>query len=233
MAIRRFIGRAHASNREVLGMRRIADHETTVPMMRPCRGHAAARPRAGDVVGERRQPMRLAPFARQLIAGGRQLGRRVRHSDQVQTTSASPCGCSVHHGLLLGPPGPGTSMLARRRTTMLPVMTLAQAIEITRMHRVAGLTALVTTRPCRPPSHNLRGEPDGWGPVPRPGDVSLAHHGCSSWTNCRSSNATPWRSCASRSRMASQQYNLPHVIDPAALAALAARMQVSTAKLTS
>jgi magnesium chelatase family protein len=61
---------------------------------------------------------------------------------------------SAHNVLLLGPPGAGTSMLARRLTTILPAMTLAEAIETTRIHRVAGLTgdrtAVVTTRPCAP-----------------------------------------------------------------------------------
>jgi magnesium chelatase family protein len=73
-------------------------------------------------------------------------------------------------------------MLARRLTTILPAMTLAEAIETTRIHSVAGLTgdrtAWVTTRPCRAPHHTIsdagliRG-----GHMPIPGDVSLAHHG--------------------------------------------------------
>ena len=61
--------------------------------------------------------------------------------------------------LLLGPPGAGKSMLARRLTTILPAMTLAEAIETTRIHSVAGLTgdrtALVTTRPFRAPHHTI------------------------------------------------------------------------------
>jgi Magnesium chelatase, subunit ChlI len=65
----------------------------------------------------------------------------------------------VHNVPILGPPGAGTSMLARRLTTMFPAMTLAEAIETTRIHRVAGLTgdrtALVTTRPFRPASHHF------------------------------------------------------------------------------
>src|SRR5215211_6454207 len=69
------------------------------------------------------------------------------------------CRRSDHNLLLLGPPGAGTSMLARRLTTILPPMTLAEAIETTRIDRVAGLTgdrtALVTTRPCRAPPHHL------------------------------------------------------------------------------
>ena len=66
--------------------------------------------------------------------------------------------------------------------TMLPAMTLAEAIETTRIHRVAGLTgdrtAWVTTRPCRVPHHTISdAELIGEGHVPMPGDVSLAHHG--------------------------------------------------------
>jgi magnesium chelatase family protein len=73
-------------------------------------------------------------------------------------------------------------MLARRLTTILPAMTLAEALETTRIHRVAGLTgartALVTTRPCRAPHHTLSDVGlIGGGQVPMPGEVSLAHHG--------------------------------------------------------
>ena len=73
-------------------------------------------------------------------------------------------------------------MLARRLTTILPVMSLANPIETTRIHRVAGLTgdrtALVTTRPCRAPHHTISDAGlIGGGYVPMPGDVSLAHYG--------------------------------------------------------
>jgi magnesium chelatase family protein len=73
-------------------------------------------------------------------------------------------------------------MLARRRTTILPAMTLAEALETTRIHRVAGRTgdrlAWVTTRPCRAPHHTISGVGlIGGGHVPRPGEVSRAHHG--------------------------------------------------------
>jgi magnesium chelatase family protein len=61
-----------------------------------------------------------------------------------------------HHYGAAGPPGVGKSMLARRLTTILPDMTLAEAMETTRIHSVAGLTgdraALVTTRPFRAPA---------------------------------------------------------------------------------
>jgi magnesium chelatase family protein len=83
---------------------------------------------------------------------------------------------------MLSPLGAGTSMLARRLTTILPAMTLAEAIETTHIHRVAGRTgdrtAWVTTRPCRAPHHTISdAELIGGGHVPMLGDVSLAHHG--------------------------------------------------------
>jgi magnesium chelatase family protein len=73
-------------------------------------------------------------------------------------------------------------MLARRLTTILPAMTLAEAIETTRIHRVAGRTgdrtAWVTTRPCRAPHHTLSDAGlIGGGHVPMPGEVSLTPHG--------------------------------------------------------
>jgi magnesium chelatase family protein len=73
-------------------------------------------------------------------------------------------------------------MLARRLTTILPVMTLADAIETTRIHRVAGLTgertAFVTTHPCRAPQQTISDVGViGGGHLPMPGEVSLAYHG--------------------------------------------------------
>jgi magnesium chelatase family protein len=73
-------------------------------------------------------------------------------------------------------------MLARRLTTILPAMTLPEALETTRIHSVAGLTgdrlAWVTTRPFRAPHHTISDVGlIGGGHVPMPGEVSLAHHG--------------------------------------------------------
>ena len=73
-------------------------------------------------------------------------------------------------------------MLARRLTTILPAMTLAEAIETTRIHRVAGRTgartAWVTTRPCRAPHHTILAVGlIGGGSLPMPGEVSRDHHG--------------------------------------------------------
>jgi magnesium chelatase family protein len=73
-------------------------------------------------------------------------------------------------------------MLARRLITILPAMTLAEAIETTRIHRVAGLTgartAVVTRRPCRAPHHTISAVGlIGGGQVPPPGEGSRAHNG--------------------------------------------------------
>jgi magnesium chelatase family protein len=84
--------------------------------------------------------------------------------------------------LQLCPPGVGQSRLARRLATILPDLTLAEAIDTPRIPRVAGRTgrrtAVVTTRPCRAPHHTISdGGLIGGGQVPMPGEVSLAHHG--------------------------------------------------------
>jgi len=72
-------------------------------------------------------------------------------------------------------------MLVRRLITILPAIPLAEAIETTRIYRVAGLTgnrmALVTTRPCRAPHHTISDAGlIGGGHMPMPGEVSLAHY---------------------------------------------------------
>ncbi len=115
-------------------------------------------------------------------SGDKELDYSDVHGQERAKRSLEIAAAGGHNVLMVGPPGSGKSMLAKRLPSILPDLDRAEQLEVTQIHSILGLTGkdrpLVSSRPFRSPHHTMSAPSlAGGGPVPKPGEISLAHNG--------------------------------------------------------
>jgi magnesium chelatase family protein len=147
----------------------------------PVRSLAEAVSALNDPVAFRASPAAILPPAPVEVAGFDGDFADV-HGQALARRALEIAAAGGHNVLMVGPPGAGKTMMARRVATILPPLTFEEALEATSIHSVAGLlttgTRLLAERPFRAPHHTISDVAlVGGGQHPRPGEISLAHHG--------------------------------------------------------